>query len=874
MKESSPITVRRADYSPPAFFVDHIDLRFELHATRTRVTATSSVRRSPQARPNAPLVLNGVALRLLSISIDDQLSDDARIDGEDLTIGSVPDRFKLVVETEINPTDNKSGEGLYLSAGSYCTQCEAQGFRRMTYFPDRPDVMSSYRTTLVANRSDAPVLLSNGNLVDSGDVDADRHFATWEDPHKKPCYLFALVAGRLERLDDSFTTMGGREVALHVYVEPGNIDQAGHCMESLIKSMKWDEETFGREYDLDIFMIVAVSFFNMGAMENKGLNIFNTRYVFARPDTATDVDFQGVEAVVAHEYFHNWSGNRVTCRDWFQLSLKEGFTVFRDQEFSSDVGSRAIKRIEDVQRLRAAQFREDAGPTAHPIRPDSYQEISNFYTPTVYEKGAEVVRMAHALLGAAAFRRGCDLYFERHDGQAVTCDDFVTALEDASERDLSHFRLWYAQAGTPVVTARTQHDAERQTFSITLCQHTEPTPGQAEKKPLHLPVRVGLIDAAGGDLPLTIDGASVGTEALLELREAEQTFVFEGVAQRPVASLFRGFSAPIRLRADETDDDALFRMAHDSDAFNRWEAAQQLATALLLAAVREQQPDRGPFIDAFGTALGADEADPALLAHALSLPDEALLAAEMDPIDVEGLHAERESLRAALREAHRDAMLRRYESLSDAGPYSKDPAAIGRRSLRNTLLGYLSAGNDDLSLAAAQFDSATNMTDSIRALALLANADANRSAESALRDRCLSSFYEQWHDQALVTDKWFTIQALSTRSSCLDDVKALLSHETFNIENPNRVRALIGAFGANHLHFHAIDGSGYRFQAQRIIEIDAFNPQVAARLTSSLAHWRRHNEPRQELMKRELGRLLDRPDVSRDVFEIATKALA
>ncbi|MGE4609484.1 MAG: aminopeptidase N [Myxococcota bacterium] len=874
MKETSPITIRRADYSPPAFLVDDIHLRFELDATRTKVTATSSVRRSPQAAPDAPLVLNGVALRLLSVSINDQRRDDARVDGEDLIVGSVPDRFQLVVETEIDPTENKSGEGLYLSGGTYCTQCEAQGFRRMTYFPDRPDVMSRYRTTLVADKSAAPVLLSNGNLVDSGDLDGGRHLATWEDPHKKPSYLFALVAGRLERLDGTFTTMGGREVALHVYLEPGNLDQAGHCMESLIKSMKWDEETFGREYDLDVFMIVAVGFFNMGAMENKGLNIFNTRYVLARPDTATDADFQGVEGVVAHEYFHNWSGNRVTCRDWFQLSLKEGFTVFRDQEFSSDVGSRAIKRIEDVQRLRAAQFREDAGPTAHPIRPDSYQEISNFYTPTVYEKGAEVVRMAHTLLGPEAFRRGCDLYFERHDGQAVTCDDFVTALEDASERDLSHFRLWYAQAGTPVVTARTQHDAERQTFSITLRQHTDQTPGQLKKKPLHVPVRVGLIDTSGNDLPLTIDGAAVGTDALLELREEEQTFVFESIAQRPVASLFRGFSAPIKLRAEEPESDALFRMAHDSDPFNRWEAAQQLSMALLLAAVREQQPDRGPFIDAFGTALSADDADPALLSHALSLPDEALLAAEMDPVDVEGLHAERESLRAALREAHRDAMLRRYESLTDAGPYSKHPAAIGRRSLRNTLLGYLSAGDDDLSLAAEQFDTATNMTDSIKALSLLANADAEESAQSALRERCLSSFYARWQHEALVIDKWFAIQALSMRSGCLADVMALMDHEKFDIENPNRVRALVGAFGSNHLHFHSSDGSGYRFQAQRIIEIDAFNPQVAARLIGSLAHWRRHGEQRQELMKRELGLLLDRPDVSRDVFEIATKTLA
>jgi aminopeptidase N len=874
MKETSPIAIRRADYTPPDFFVDHIDLRFELHATQTRVTATSTVRRSTQAEPDAPLVLNGVSLRLVSISIDGRLRDDARVEGEDLLVGAVPDQFQLVVETEIDPTGNKSGEGLYLSGGSYCTQCEAQGFRRITYFPDRPDVMSRYRTTLVASKSDSPVLLSNGNLVDSGDLDGGRHYATWEDPHKKPCYLFALVAGQLDRLDDRFTTMSGREVALHVYVEPGNLDQADHCMESLIKSMKWDEETFGREYDLDIFMIVAVSFFNMGAMENKGLNIFNTRYVLARPDTATDADFQGVEAVVAHEYFHNWSGNRVTCRDWFQLSLKEGFTVFRDQEFSSDVGSRAIKRIEDVRRLRAAQFKEDSGPTAHPIRPDSYQEISNFYTPTVYEKGAEVVRMAHTLLGASAFRRGCDLYFERHDGQAVTCDDFVTALEDASERDLSHFRLWYAQAGTPVVTAHTQHDADRETFSITLRQHTDETPGQAEKQPLHLPVRVGLIDKTGNDLPLTIDGVAVGTETLVELQDDEQTFVFGGIAERPVASLFRGFSAPIKLRVEEEDGDALFRMAHDSDPFNRWEAAQRLATELILAAVRKQQPDRGAFIDAFGTALSTADADPALLAHALSLPDEALLAAEMDPIDVEGLHAERESLRAALRRAHHDAMLHRYESLTETGPYAKDPVAIGRRALRNTLLAYLSAGGDDLSLAAAQFDSATNMTDSIRALSLLANAKSDESARSALRERCLSSFFERWQHEALVIDKWFTIQALSMRPDCLVDVEELLGHPSFDLENPNRVRALVSAFGANHLHFHAIDGSGYRFLGQRIIEIDAFNPQIAARLTGSLAHWRRHDERRQELMKRELGGVLDRRGVSRDVFEIATKALA
>jgi len=873
VKETSPITIRREDYRPPAFWIDHIDLRFELDPKHTRVTATSSVRRAEQAEAHEPLVLNGVALRLLSISIDGEPRDDSRVAGEDLFVHDVPDRFELVVETEIDPGGNKSGEGLYLSGGSYCTQCEAQGFRRMTYFPDRPDVMSSYRTTLVADKALAPVLLSNGNLVDSGELDSGRHFATWEDPHKKPCYLFALVAGRLDRLEDTFTTMSGREVALHVYVEEGNLDQAGHCMESLIKAMKWDEERFGREYDLDIFMIVAVSFFNMGAMENKGLNIFNTRYVLARPDTATDADFQGVEAVVGHEYFHNWSGNRVTCRDWFQLSLKEGFTVFRDQEFSSDVGSRAVKRIEDVQRLRSAQFREDAGPTAHPIRPDSYQEISNFYTPTVYEKGAEVVRMAYTLLGPDAFRRGCDLYFDRHDGQAVTCDDFVTALEDASGVDLSHFRVWYAQAGTPIVDARMHHDPDAQTCSITLAQRTEPTPGQAEKRPLHLPVRLGLLDSSGRDLPLVIDGKAIGTEALLELRESEQTFVFDRIAQRPVSSLFRGFSAPVKLRTDEPESDGLFRMAHDSDPFNRWEAAQQLATRLLLAAVRKQQPDFGPFIEAFGTALADPAADPALLALALRLPGEALLAAEMKPVDVEGLHAERESLRSALRQAHADTMLDGYQSLADAGPYTKDPAAIGRRSLRNTLLGYLCAGTGDLSLAAEQFDAATNMTDSISALAVLADAEPGTTA-AQLRNRCLAAFYQRWQREPLVIDKWFAIQALSMRSGCIRDVEKLVGHEKFDLENPNRVRALIASFGANHLHFHAIDGSGYRFFADRILEIDAFNPQVAARLANSLAHWRPHNETRQELMKHELGRLLDRPDVSHDVFEIATKALA
>jgi aminopeptidase N len=878
MKESTAGIIRREDYRPPPYTIEKIDLRFELDEQATRVTAKSVVRRTEHGADDAPLVLDGQHMVLGSIELDGRAlsEDEYSITPEALLIPRVPAQFTLELVGTVNPAANKALEGLYVSGGNFCTQCEAEGFRSITWFLDRPDVMARYTTRIEADKARYPVLLSNGNLIESGELPGGKHYAVWEDPFLKPCYLFALVAGDLALREDRFTTCSGREVKLQVYTAARDLDQTEHCLASLKRAMKWDEDTFGREYDLDIYMIVAVRDFNMGAMENKGLNVFNTKYVLARTDTATDADFLNVEAVVAHEYFHNWSGNRVTCRDWFQLSLKEGFTVFRDQEFSSDVGSRALKRIQDVQRLLAVQFPEDAGPTAHPVRPDAYSEINNFYTATVYEKGSEVVRMLHTLLGKQKFREGCDLYFERHDGQAVTCDDFVQAHVDASGVDLTQFKLWYSQAGTPVVSARTSYEPDTRTYKLTLAQRIPPTPGQPDKQPAHMPIRIGLLDGEGRDLPLQLEGESQPgeTSRLLELRSAEQTFTFVGIEARPTASLLRGFSAPVRLESDCTDADLLLRMAHDSDSYCRWDAAQSLAQRRIVRAVEAKQRGQAmtldePFVEAFGEALRS-AAEPPLLAQALALPAESVIADRLENVDPAAVHEARNFVERELARAHEQLLTRRYDALTARGKHDMSAAAMGQRSLRNVCLRYLTAASEyrDGARARAQFDAATNMTDMIAALACLVNVPGPD------REAALASFYERFQGEALVVDKWFAVQATSQLDNTLDNVIALMKHPAFQLDNPNRARSLIDSFSSgNPVRFHDPSGRGYAFVRERVLEIDRFNGQVSARMVGPLTRFQRYEPERRALMVGELQRILDQSSLSRDLEEQVGKAI-
>ncbi|MGA7800378.1 MAG: aminopeptidase N, partial [Gammaproteobacteria bacterium] len=788
------------DYRPPAYRVETVYLRFELGEERTRVVSRMTVVRNREGGAGpGPLVLNGEQLQLLSVALDGRLlnSSDYELDAETLSIPKVPGAFTLEVETEINPKANTSLEGLYLSSGNFCTQCEAEGFRKMTYFPDRPDVMARYTTTIVADRERYPVLLSNGNLTDSGELEDGRHFAVWQDPFPKPSYLFALVAGNLGRIEDHFVTMSGRKVDLHLYVQHHNIDQCDHAMNALKKAMEWDEETFGREYDLDLFMIVAVDDFNMGAMENKGLNVFNSSCVLARPETATDADFQSIEGIVGHEYFHNWSGNRVTCRDWFQLSLKEGFTVFRDQQFSADMWSKDVKRIQDVNMLRNAQFREDAGPMAHPVRPDSYVEISNFYTATVYIKGAEVVRMLRRLLGGDRFRRGTDLYFERHDGHAVTTDDFVTALEDANGVDFGQFRLWYSQAGTPTLRVSREYNSAARTYTLSISQQCPATPGQSDKQPFHIPLTIGLVGPQGADFPLRLAGEdqAAGGTRVLELRERNETFVFQDIDAEPVPSLLRGFSAPVKVESDLSDAERCFLMANDSDPFNRWEAGQQLAVKHILGVVETLQKGGKPalntdFCDAFGAILRDPDLDGAFVAQALALPSEIYLAECMGVMDPDAIHEARRFVRLALAGVLKSDMLSHYDRLADAGPFALDSAAVARRSLRNVCLGYLMELEDPgvRQRCMDQFRGSANMTDTMAALSCLANDPAPE------REQALAEFYDKWRSEPLVIDKWLALQASSRLPDTLAVVRRLTEHPAFSIRNPNRVRALIGAF--------------------------------------------------------------------------------
>jgi len=879
MADRNVQTVFLKDYQPPAYLVEKIELIFQLGEDVTIVKSRLDLRRNPDGR-GGPLVLDGRDLTLRGLHLDRRslTPDEYEVTDETLVLFTVPERFQLVIETEIKPQENTSLEGLYTSSGNFCTQCEAQGFRKITYYPDRPDVMAPFTVSIIADKSRYPVLLSNGNLVTSIDLPDGRHLNKWEDPFRKPAYLFALVAGDLVRIEDTFVTKSGREVKLHIYVQERNSDQCDHAMASLKKAMTWDEEVFGLEYDLDIYMIVAVDDFNMGAMENKGLNIFNSRYVLARPETATDADFQAIEGVIGHEYFHNWTGNRVTCRDWFQLSLKEGLTVFRDQEFSADMTSRAVKRIEEVRLLRNVQFPEDSGPMAHPVRPESYQEINNFYTATVYNKGAEVIRLYQTLFGREGFRKGLRLYLERHDGRAATVEDFLQAMADANRADLSHFSLWYGQAGTPRVQAATRYDSRTGDLELTLRQDIPATPGQASKEPMLIPIAVGLLGSDGEDLPLQLAGdgpPAEKTTRVLQLSEAEQTFRFVNVPERPVLSLLRDFSAPVRLEIEEDDTDLAFRMAHDGDSFNRWEAAQELARRVLLRMVDQRHKGEETIldtllIDAFGRALVDPDADPALLAQVLNLPGEIDLAEQMDQIDPEGIHQTRRFARHRLATVLRGDLAARYRSLQEDGPYSIDPAAVGRRSLKNLCLGYLLLLEEDevAELCLDQFRRRDNMTDVLAALAALAH------SERPERLAALEDFYQRWQHDPLVVDKWFALQATAPGPETLARVKELLEHPAFVLKNPNKVRALVGSFcHGNPARFHAEDGSGYAFAAAQVLAIDGFNPQVAARLATCLSRWRRYEPRRGELMKGQLERIAARKGVSRDVGEIVGKSL-
>jgi aminopeptidase N len=885
MRTEQPKMIYLKDYQAPDYLIDQTHLTFELHDDHTLVHAQLVMRRNPERGAGLPpLVLDGQSLELLYVKLDDhELASDAySLSADSLTVHPQAASFTLDTSVRIHPETNTALEGLYKSSGMFCTQCEAEGFRKITYYLDRPDVMSRFTTTLSADKHAYPILLSNGNPIASGPEGDDRHWATWEDPFMKPAYLFALVAGDLWCVEDTFTTQSDREVTLRIYVEPENIDKCQHAMTSLQKSMRWDEQAYGREYDLDIFMIVAVNDFNMGAMENKGLNIFNSSAVLARAETATDAAHQRVEAIVAHEYFHNWSGNRVTCRDWFQLSLKEGFTVFRDSGFSADMNSATVKRIQDVAYLRTHQFAEDAGPMAHAVRPDSFIEISNFYTLTVYEKGSEVVGMLHTLLGAEGFRKGSDLYFERHDGQAVTCDDFIKAMEDANGVDLTQFKRWYSQAGTPRLAVAEAFDAATGSYRLTFRQSCPATPDKVEKLPFVIPVALGLLDATGAEVALQLEGEAQpgATTRVLSVTEAEQTFTFVGLAGKPLPSLLRGFSAPVKLSFAYDRDQLMFLMQHDSDGFNRWDAGQQLAVQVLQEMVGQYQRGAALVLDprlvtALGTLLDDEQLDAAMVAEMLSLPGEAYLAEISDVADVDAIHAAREFARRQLAEQLHDPLWRRYQAnreVSRATPYVAEAEHFARRALQNIALSYLMLTGEPEVLAATleQFEASDNMTERLTALAVLVNSPFTDEKATAL-----ASFAEHFKDNPLVMDQWFSVQAGSTLPGGLERVQALMEHPAFNFKNPNKVRALIGAFaGQNLINFHAADGSGYRFLGDIVIRLNALNPQIASRQLAPLTRWRKYDEARQALMKAQLERILASGELSSDVYEVVSKSLA
>jgi aminopeptidase N len=878
MRTEEPRAIRLADYQAPDFRIETVELDFALDPAATRVHAKLAIIR--QGAADAALVLDGEEQKLISVRLDGQALDAEayRLDQHHLTLARVPDRFTLEIESEIAPAANTALEGLYQSGGMFCTQCEPEGFRRITYFLDRPDNLSVFTVRIEADEEQYPVLLSNGNALERGRLAGGRHYALWHDPFPKPSYLFALVAGDLGSIQDSFVTMSGRKVELAIFVEHGNEPRAHYAIGALKRAMKWDEETYGREYDLDIFMIVAVSAFNMGAMENKGLNIFNDKVLLASPETATDDDYARIESVVAHEYFHNWTGDRITCRDWFQLSLKEGLTVFRDQSFSAAMRSKGVQRIQDVRSLRARQFPEDAGPLAHPVQPQSYIEINNFYTATIYDKGAEVIGMLKALVGEEGYRKATDLYFARHDGEAATVEDWVRCFEDSSGRDLTQFRRWYAEAGTPVVEAEGHYDAEADTYTLELRQTVPPTPGQPEKSPLHIPVRIGLVGGGGKALPLTLDGENAPgpTERVLELTEPRQRFVFTGPfeseGEAPLLSLGRGFSAPAMFQTPLTREARARLMGRDPDAFNRWEAGQTLATEILLEMAAQPariRPGGTEYLIAIGDVLAGAEADPAFAAQMLMPPTESELAARMNPADPDALHAARQALLSDVAAAHGRRLARIYEQARESGAYSPDAASAGRRALRNAALRYLTAADDEAAagLADAHYRSAANMTDMIAGLAALAR------MESPLRDAAFTHFHDRFRKDPLVLDKWMGLQAGSPLPETVTLVRGLMSHPAFDIKNPNRVRALIGAFAANPIGFHAADGSGYALVGEVVRTLDQLNPQVAARLAGAFESWRRYGEGRQGRMRVELETIRAMTPISPNLFEIVSRML-
>lgn len=890
MTQKKPNTVYLKDYRPPAYLVETIDLTFDLYDSHCLVKSTlHSTLNSSQANPGTPFVCDGENLELLSLRLNKQAIPDRRvqIDSEAMTIYDVPNEFDLEIETKIYPQQNKALEGLYQSGNILCTQCEAEGFRRITYYPDKPDILAKYSTKIIADQKQFPVLLSNGNPVAKGSLENGRHWVSWVDPFKKPSYLFALVAGDLVAIEDNFITCSGRKVTLRIYVEKENAEKCDHAMQSLKKSMRWDEVTFGREYDLDIFMIVAVNHFNAGAMENKGLNIFNSSLVLAKPATATDSDYERIQGVVAHEYFHNWTGNRITCRDWFQLSLKEGLTIYRDQEFSAEMTSRAAKRIADVNFLRTNQFSEDAGPMAHQVRPESYIEINNFYTVTVYHKGAELIRMMSILLGKQGFFKGMDLYFSRHDGQAVTIEDFIKAMEDANQVDFTQFRLWYSQAGTPEVSMTCLYNPTAQTFQVGFSQSCPSTPGQAHKEPFIIPIVMGLLGADGRPLGLSLQGSDRSTPVetiTLELKERQQTFVFTGVPVKPVPSVFRNFSAPVKLRHNLSVEELLFLMSHDSDAFNRWEAAQHLLTMTILDLIEEKQQksltpsDLVPIVTdrtlgivkAFRQTLADMELENEIKCQTMTLPGEHYLSEQMAVIDIEAIHTVYETVKQSLAQALKTELLATYHSLNKRDKAGYDPESAGIRSLKNLALEYLMTLEDSeiYELCQNQFAQARTMTDEMKALTFIVNQNL------AERNRVLKEFYVKWQHDSVVMNIWLSIQATS-KLTTVSDIKRLLQHPVFEIQNPNRVRALVGAFvTSNLINFHQITGEGYELLTELVLVLNKINPQVASRLLNPLARWRKFEPKRQGLIKQHLEKILQNPDISKDVYEITSKYLA
>ncbi|VFQ68044.1 unnamed protein product [Cuscuta campestris] len=887
-KMEGPKEIFLKDYKQPDYFFDAVDLKFSLGEDKTIVSSKIAVFPRVEGGSSSPLVLNGHDLKLLSILVNGNVlkEEEFHLDSRHLTIASPPNgKFTLEIVTEIYPHKNTSLEGLYKSSGNFCTQCEAEGFRKITFYQDRPDIMAKYTCRIEAEKSLYPVLLSNGNLVEQGDLEGGRHYAIWEDPFKKPSYLFALVAGQLVSRDDTFTTRSGRNVSLRIWTPAQDLPKTAHAMYSLKAAMKWDEDVFGLEYDLDLFNIVAVPDFNMGAMENKSLNIFNSKLVLASPETATDGDYAAILGVIGHEYFHNWTGNRVTCRDWFQLSLKEGLTVFRDQEFSSDMGSRTVKRIADVSKLRMYQYPQDAGPMAHPVRPHSYIKMDNFYTVTVYEKGAEVVRMYKTLLGSEGFRKGMDLYFKRHDGQAVTCEDFFAAMRDANNADFANFLLWYSQAGTPLVNVTSTYDADAHTFSLKFSQDIPPTPGQSVKEPMFIPIAVGLLDSRGKEIPLSsvnyggklecFGGGKPVHTTVLRLTKKEEEFVFNGIPERPTPSILRGFSAPIRLESDLTDADLFFLLAHDSDEFNRWEAGQVLARKLMLNLVADFQQNKHlvlnpQFVQGIKSILNDSSLDKEFIAKAITLPGEGEIMDMMSVADPDAVHAVRTFVRKQLAAELKEDLLRTVKENRSSEQYEFNHHNMARRSLKNISLAYLGSLEDPeiIDLVLDEYRTAANMTEQFAALIAI------DQQHGQTRDEILADFFGKWQHDFLVVNKWFSLQGASTVPGNVENIKKLLNHPAFDLRNPNKVYSLIGGFCGCPINFHAKDGSGYKFLGELVVQLDKLNPQVASRMVSAFSRWKRYDETRQALAKAQLEMILSTEGLSENVFEIASKSLA